>query len=153
MDNNFVPPLEIPLHNEILENLKIFIVHMVVGNRANSEVILAAYPRYMHEFLIPSSSFVIDQLSRYVIGGECSLPNLQLYLEKMSNSSTSAEKGNSFAFSPNWYILLSSLNSTIEIPILLWNIGTLEFLYKGLAMCEECLDFARQLRSVLFHLV
>lgn len=143
MDQTFIPPLESPSKMEILEHLKIFIVHLVVGNKTNSEVVLAAYPRFMQEFLTPSSSFIMNQLSRYVVTEENSSSYFQLYLEKMSTSSSAT---NRYAYSPNWYLLLSSLNSEIEIPILVWNIGTLEYLLKELEKREESLDFARQLR-------
>jgi hypothetical protein len=147
IDPNFLPPLEEPQAMNALEHLKILLTQLVVGNKTNAEVILSAYPTCFQELLTPSSPFFIHQLSKYIhITDDSPFLPLQLYLEKLSGSNLSPGEKNSFAFSPNWYVMLTTLMSDIEIPLLVWNIDTLEFLLKELRSLEESLDFARQLR-------
>jgi hypothetical protein len=146
----FLPPVEIPTLKEELDHLQHLLVHLIYGNKTNSEVILAAYPKSIQEFLVPSSSFIIRQLSQFIqITDETNLLPLELYLEKMLGSIAGNERA-TIPYSPNWYILFSSLRSEIEIPLLVWNTDTLNYLLEQLQKLEESLDFARQLRFPTF---
>jgi hypothetical protein len=146
IDPTFLPPLEEPEVVDALEHLKVLLAHLVIGNKTNAEVVLSAYPKFFQELLTPSSPFFIHQLSKYIdITDETPFLPLQLYLEKISGTLAIGEKNN-FSFSPNWYIMLTTLMSDIEIPLLVWNIDTLEYLLQELRSLEESLDFARQLR-------
>jgi hypothetical protein len=75
--------------------------------------------------------------------------SLEIYIEKMLGPTGSVGERSSLAYSPNWYIMFSSLLSDIEIPLLVWNTDTLNYLLNELRKLEESLDFARQLRSLL----
>ena len=146
VDSNFLPAVEDPKAIDALEHLKILLTHLVVGNKTNAEVVLCAYPKFFRELLAPTSPFFIHQFSNYIqITDETLHLSLQLYLEKISSSASVREKNN-FAFSPNWYNLLTTLMADIEIPLLIWNLDTLEYLLKELHSLEESLNFARQLR-------
>ncbi len=142
LDPLFLPPLEIPTCEEILEHLKQFLIHMIIGNNTNCEMVLAAYPKYFQEFLSPSS-FMVTQLSKYMVIPEETISILP-YIEKIKGSSGSGN--GSISFSSSWYSLLSVLSSDIETPLLVWNVVTLKYLHTELKRLEDCLDFMRQLR-------
>jgi hypothetical protein len=138
--NEFLPVLPSVTLADRISALESMISLLCLGNKVNSEVVLAAFPPPMSQALNPQQSYMLSRHFTYIPP-----PSEQIYAIQFAEKMRCNKSA--------WHVLFFLIKQRIENPILLWTFDSLNFLKQHLIRQCENLDYLRRIRYVILRLI